>query len=201
MVTPRTSRCCRRQSLILAHVTCVGTTGVSPVLFTPEGGHASLYPTAGSAARANSGPEGPSPCARGPRGPGLHGWHSLPECPGTFLRARCGERGHTHEARGRASPYVGSGMACLGGAHLISSRDTVASMASVESWTARLIAGDVVAEPPQHTGAPLGSVRARGAERRTAHTAISHQEQAPMSIVRRTRLDHRCAARLLACAG
>ena len=65
-----------------------GTARVSPVLFrSPEGPrHASLYATAGPVARENSGPRAVSVLPR-PQGPRLHGWHSLPKCPGTFLRA------------------------------------------------------------------------------------------------------------------
>ena len=81
---------CRRPRPASRRGTCGwGTAGVSPVLFCgPEGPrHASLYATAGPAVQGNSGPEGPSSLTPRPRGPRLHGWHSLPKCPGTFLRA------------------------------------------------------------------------------------------------------------------
>ena len=51
-----------------------------------------------------------------PRRPGHDGWHSLPRCPGTFLRAG--------EER-RSSPYVGS-EACLGGAPHLQSHSIAA---------------------------------------------------------------------------
>ena len=87
-----------------------GTARVSPVLFKGQWPrHASLYATAGPTAQVNSGPRTVFVPLR-PWGPRLHGWHSLPRCPGTFLRAGC-ERGR---ARHHASPCVCS-EACLGG--------------------------------------------------------------------------------------
>jgi hypothetical protein len=108
---------CRRPRPASRCGTCGwGTAGVSPVLFCgPEGPrHASLYATAGPAVQGNSGPEGPSSLTPRPRGPRLHGWHSLPKCPGTFLRAG-GLRGAGQQAARARSPCVCS-EACLGGA-------------------------------------------------------------------------------------
>ena len=89
-----------------------GTARVSPVLLpAPKSRHTHhCNVTAGPAAQETSGRKQPSSLTCGPRGPVLHGWHSLPKCPGTFLRAG-NERGP------RPTPLrVFAPKACLGGA-------------------------------------------------------------------------------------
>ena len=89
-----------------------GTARVSPVLLpAPKSRHTHhCNVTAGPAAQETSGRKQPSSLTCGPRGPVLHGWHSLPKCPGTFLRAG-NERGP------RPAPLrVFAPKACLGGA-------------------------------------------------------------------------------------
>ena len=67
-----------------------GTAGVSPVQLSDPPKEATTRITVryGRTRGAGKlGPQGPSPLTGNPRGPRLHGWHSLPKCPGTFLRA------------------------------------------------------------------------------------------------------------------
>ena len=80
----------------LPHISCVqthlgwGTAGVSPVQLSDPPKEATTRITVryGRTRGAGKlGPQGPSPLTGNPRGPRLHGWHSLPKCPGTFLRA------------------------------------------------------------------------------------------------------------------